>query len=222
MLRKRHTLLLALVSVCAFCAFMAVSASAAETLLAEWLLNGGPVTELTSVTGEGKVLLEDEKVPIAGKVAIVCEGTVDGSVGANGEGEITEVLNLAGETINSSKPLSCEKEIACEEAGKVVPSGLPWHALLILEETGLFKLLIQQSTAGEEVTCKIFGISQTDKCTALGNSGSKVSNGAADVLTTAETVAPNGNCSLGGNGSGKEQIIEGLEATLGGTLSVSE
>lgn len=212
----------ALIAMFALGAVMAVSAAAAETLLAEWLEDGEPLTVLTSVTIEGSILLEDEKVPIAGKVAVTCQAVADGSEGPNGEGEVTEILNLAGEVINSSKPLTCEKETACEEAAKVVPSGLPWHGLLILEEVGIFKGLIQQSTAGAEITCKVFGISQTDKCTALGNSGVKETNGTSDVLASAETIAPNGNCSLGGNGSGKAQVIEGLTTLLIETLSVSE
>jgi hypothetical protein len=203
-------------------AVIVIPASAAETLLAEWLINGAAITSLTSTSIESRVLLEDEKVPIAGKVAVVCEGVLDGSVGANGEGEITEILTLSGFAINSGNPLSCEKETACEEAGKVVPIGLPWHGLLILEETGIFKSVIQQSTAGVEITCKVFGISETDTCTATGNSGPKSTNGTSDAVMSAEAVTPKGNCSLGGTGSSKVQIIEGLEATLEGTLSISE
>jgi hypothetical protein len=231
-MKKHHVLGLALLAVFAFSAILAVSASAAETLLAEWLINGASVTTLTSVTTEGKLLLEDEKVPIAGKVSVVCEGILDGSVGANGEDEITEVLNLEGKKVESeATALSCPLQEACEEAGKVWPAGLPWHTLLILVEEEIeaklvvsFKDLIQQSTAGYNVLCKVFGIAQEDKCVALGNSGGKVSNGATDVLLTAETIAPNGNCSLGGNGSGKIQVVEGLIFPLmtSETLTVSE
>jgi len=221
-MKKHHILGLALLAVFAFSAILAVSASAAETLLAEWLVNGAVITALTSTETTGKLLLEDEKVPIAGKVAVVCEGILDGSVGPNGEDEITEVLTLAGVLVTKEKPLSCPSQTACEGPGSVFPVGLPWHTLLILEEVGLFKDIVRQATAGYEVTCKVFGISSTDKCTALENSGGKVSNTGTDVVLTPEAILPNGNCSLGGNGAGKIQVIEGLIATLTGSLTVSE
>jgi len=221
-MKKHHILGLALLAVFAFSAILAVSASAAETLLAEWLVNGVAITTLTSTATTGKLLLEDEKVPIAGKVAVVCEGILDGSVGPNGEDEITEVLTTAGVLVNAANPLSCPPQTACEKPGSVVPVGLPWHTLLILEEVGLFKDIVRQATAGYEVKCTVFGITSTDTCTALENSGGKVTNGTTDVTLTPETILPNGNCSLGGNGAGKIQVVEGLIATLTGTLSVSE
>jgi hypothetical protein len=223
MLKKHQMLGLSLVAVFAFSAIIATTAFGAEFLLAEWLLSGAAITELISTTTEGKLLLEDEKVPIAGKVSVICEGVLDGSVGPNGEDEITEVLNLSGTKITlGGTELTCEKQSECEEAAKVAPIDLPWDTELQLEEPGgLFRDLVV-SAAGYEVTCKVFGISSTDECKATLDSGGLVSNGASDVLLTAETILPNGTCSLGGSGAGKIQVIEGLIATLTGTLSVSE
>ncbi|HTB50622.1 MAG TPA: hypothetical protein VK701_06560 [Solirubrobacteraceae bacterium] len=222
MVKKHYALRWALLATVGLSATMTSSAFAVETLSASWLNSGSAIVSLTSITIEEKLLLEDEKVPIIGKVAVVCESIFDGSVGPNGESEVTEMLNLSGEKIEGGRPLSCEKQTGCEAAGKVVPVGLPWHSLLELEEpAGVFAVLGLMSAAGYEVECTVFGIKSTDDCTSLEHSGGRASNGSSDVLLTAETITPNGNCSIGGNGAGKAQVIEGLISILSGTLGIS-
>ncbi len=93
-MKRHHILGLALLAVFALSAVMAVSASAVVTLLAEWLDSGKKIDVLTPVTTEGEFLFEDTKVVIIGKVAVKCMYKFVGSVGPNGEDEITEVLNI--------------------------------------------------------------------------------------------------------------------------------
>ncbi len=223
-MKRHHVLGLALLAVFALSAIMAVSASAVVTLLAEWLDSGHKIEALTPVTSEGELLLEDTKVLIVGKVAIKCMGELDGSVGPNGEDEVTEVLNLAKELVSAAKPLLCNPQTACEETGEsvpLVPVGLPWHTLLVLVEPSGYEDRIQQATAGYEVTCEADKIKSTDKCTAVLNSGGTLKNGTTDVLGEG-SVSPNGNCSLGGNGSGVITVLgEELTSLTTGDLELS-
>jgi len=202
---------------------MAVAASAA-TLLAEWLVTGVGVTTLTSTEGEAKVLLADS-VPLLGEISVTCTAKFDGSVGANGEDEITEVLNASAVAVTLTKPLippECKTQKTCEEASiKVSPELLPWHTNLALEEaSGLF---IDQATseAGYNVICKAFGLTEEDECIAAVGSSGKVSNGATDVLLEGE-LSPRATCTFTKEKSGIVVFESGLTATLTGTLTVSE
>ena len=221
-MKRHHVLGLALLALFALSAIMAVSASAVVTLLAEWLDSGAKITVLTPVTTEGELLLEDTKVLIVGKVAVKCMGKLIGSVGPNGEDEVTEVLTLTGGT-----SLLCTSQTACEETGEVIPVklvGLPWHTLLVLIETtpATYEDRIQQATAGYEVECEADKIKSADKCTAVLNSGGLLKNGTTDAMGEG-SVSPNGNCTLGGSESGVITVLgtETLTALETGDLELS-
>ena len=64
-------------------------------------------------------------------VKILCEGSVDGSVGLNGEDQVTEILNLAGEPITSTKPVTCTNIENCSGTITAYPVNLPWSTQLV-------------------------------------------------------------------------------------------
>jgi hypothetical protein len=209
---------LALVAVFAFSAMLAVSASAETTLLVEWLAKGAEVTTNMATETKGKILLEDSKVPLIGKVAVECEGILDGTVGANGADSITKLLTTGGVEIGelTGTGLKCEKETACEAASaspvEVWPLNLPWATLAFLMENGTFLDLILGSTY--HVKCLVLGINAEDECTAAETS-LPLENGATFVLTASgSTAEPLASCTQGGANSGVNTTIGESKITL--------
>ena len=211
----------------AFVAGLATTASAETTLLAEWLLNGNAVSGTVPTKVEGEVLLEDKTF----KVAITCSGILDGWVGENGLGFVSEVLTLGGVRVSaglSGAGLLCGSASGCEKATEaspieVWPSTAGWESLLILMENGVFLELVFGS--GYEVLCLILGLMIEDECNAS-ETGVLVENGTAPVgaLTPAKSVAePLATCKEGGaNSAVKESITEAqVIPTGGGELTVS-
>jgi hypothetical protein len=197
------------------------SASAETTLLAEWLLNGAPVTTLTSVEGSGEILWED----IGNKAGITCSDIGDGSVGPNGEGEITEILTLAGVAVSLVTPTLCKKLAgsACEESAtdiEAAPEKLPWRGSLVLSEAGTFLTELLEGEAAYVVSCLVLGIKVTDECSTT-KSKFEVLNVTGGVEAMGEG-SPLANCSLGGAEKGRLEALPGnLLKALAGTLSIS-
>jgi hypothetical protein len=234
-MKTYRTVMLALFAVFAFSAVLAASASAEEvTLLAEWLINGAAVTTLTSVSSTGALELTDNKTA-GGAATVLCEGTLDGSVGPNGEDEITEVLNLASEKVGTELigvALLCTRVSLCEAGTDIElwPDNLPWLTLLNLMTTApeflvhLFKDSEDSNTAqpGWELKCLVLGIPLEDLC--LGLTSFAVENITGSVLSLFDPAAPisseKGDCTQGGVASG-EVKGEGLIVPLTGTLTVS-
>jgi hypothetical protein len=186
MTRKIQTIVLASLAVCVIGALMASTASAETTLLAEWLLTGAAITELISTTTTGGLTMEDTKT-IAGAAAFLCEATVDGSVGPNGEGESTEILNAAGVAVTalagglallgtgaaSGEGSECKTVKTCAAGTaaspiEVWPIGLPWHTTLFLMENGEFLDLVEGTggSIGYELLCLVLGLNTEDTCTS--------------------------------------------------------
>ena len=227
-MKKIHILWLALVAVAGFSALATASASATQ-----WLINGNPVTELTSVDTEGELELTDLKT-IAGAATVKCSGILDGSVGPAGEDEITEVLTLEGGLVSSTPlagtPLLCTGVKACSTTANEVevwPLNLPWLTQLELVGTVFKDHLF--TTAGEtnselqpgyEITnCLVLGVNTTDDCKGLGfaaltNEGSNV-----DALFEKEPLA---TCELGGAASGEIKGLGTILTLSGLPLAVSE
>lgn len=213
-MKKIQILGTALFALFAFSAVLAATASAEVTLLAEWLNGTAAITTLTSTEGNGTLLLEDT----SNKGAVECTGTLDGSVGANGEDETTEVLQ-AGVAKTLAAPLTnctaatgsaCAKEADIE----VGPEELPWHTLLYLTEAGALRDEVQ--SAGYSVKCLVIGILITDEC--KGKSSFEIKNVAGGVELLGEAT-PKSNCSIGGNNTGKIEPLTGnLLKLLTGTL----
>jgi hypothetical protein len=215
-MKKLHVVTLSLVALFAFSAVVA-NASAETTLLAEWLVGGAAVAALTVTEGTGKLLFEDDKI----KLTMECEGITDGSVGANGEGEVTEIL-VSGAVVNLAKPIVCIPIGGCEAAGptEAAPEDLPWHTLLYLTGVGLFRNAVFSATYW--TMCRVLGVLVEEECT-ITNGTYEVLNVTAGVEGMKETE-PLGTCTTGGAGAATEHFIAGntLLTTAGGVLSASE
>jgi hypothetical protein len=211
MLEGRHTIVLVLVAMFVFSLVAADSASAAVTLLAEWLVEGKPVLTLTSVIIAGEVLLEDT----SNKTGITCSRELAGSVGPSGEAEVTAVQNLTGIAVGElgGSLLPCKSETICENSGTDVlaaPRGLPWHTLAYLEEaTKLFRYLL--FSAGYDVECLVLGIKIVDECTSTNASDELVNN--ATSVEAVGALTPLGTCSIGGAGTENIENV-GTNSTL--------
>jgi hypothetical protein len=250
-MRRLHLLLLAVFAVSAFGAVLVSSASAEETLLAEWLVGtGNEITSNLASETKGILLLEDTKT-LVGPAAVECAGTLDGTVGPNGEDEITEVLNLAGSATGtalsgtaligngaaSGVGSECKTETACAAATsaspiEVWPLGLPWSTLLFLMEPSkeILNLIYSLGAAGTEVgyelLCLIGSINTVDECKALDFEILVINNATTgNAETPTETLAtPNANCTQsGGEATGVNETVGASLITLlsGELLSVS-
>jgi len=179
-MKKFQLLGVALVAVFAFGVVLAAQASAAPTfLLAEWLANGTALAEGAQLQTEtvGTILLEDTKT-LLGASSVICSGILLGTVGFDGLGVISEVLNLAKEAIGpplTGTAISCEEENVCEE-GLVWPVHLPWSTLVeLMEDTeGPFMVVLieegetKAGTPGWEVECMKTITKPADECTGNG------------------------------------------------------
>jgi hypothetical protein len=219
-MRKLQLLGLLLVAMIALGAVIAVSASAETTLLAEWLINGAAVTTLMSFIVTTKLLLED----LATKEDVRCITIIEeGSMGPNGEKEITENLTSGEVAITLAAPMLCKSGGGCEASTTDVeysPESLPWHGLLFLSESGTFLELVGKATY--VVSCLVLDIKVTDECTST-NGTSELINGAKGVEgKKEEEVTPDGSCSVGGAGELTEVFLSKLILPLTGSLTISE
>jgi hypothetical protein len=236
-MKKLQILVLTLFAVSAFIAAVASVASAAETLLALWLANGATFAGNLAVNSEGELLLEDEKVPLLGKVAVVCSGLFEGTVnGENGEDEITMLWSLGTSQVLVEPKLVgagllCTAQTGCETSAtdiEVWPIELPLLTLLFLEEPGLFLVLVFSDGAGEsvgyEVKCLVLGAVAEDECKQPNNDLEIEILNVTGGVETMEKPEPNGKCSEGGEGAGSTFSISGNieNLTEGGPLSASE
>jgi hypothetical protein len=226
-MRKFRLLGLMLLAVFAFGAVAAMSASAVEFLLAEWLAAGVSVTGELLVQSPGELLLESSP-PLIGKVDVLCSGILDGFLLENGEDLITEVLSLGG--VATGTPLT-GTAIACTNVEKcpeplVWPVHLPWLTLLELMEdpagTSFFVVLILPDGAGNpgwEVECMIGGASE--ECTSPEGVFEVMNETTTSTALFSEAITELAglklaNCTVAGNEKG---IVEGeglIEDPAGG------
>jgi hypothetical protein len=221
-----------------FSLFASASASAVSFSLAEWLVNGSPVTSelLTETTGE--FLLEDSKA-FGGKASVLCSGSLDGWVGPNSLGWISELLTLAGVAVStialSGTPLECTAQAGCEVGTKpkVWATNLGWEAEaeLMVQGTEVFfvNLILPHAGGGNpgwEIECTVIGIKFVDECTAAESIAELKLEGATLLEKFSKAfselaVVKLANCSMGGTESG---VVEGEDSVIlsgGGALSVS-
>jgi hypothetical protein len=120
-------------------AIFVVPVLAAETLLAEWLLEALPVvSDLVETVGE----FLRENLQNGG--AVLCSFIYDGFVEANGFDLVTEVLTLGGvRAALGGAGIKCLGEGNCveEEDAEVWPEKLPWLTELILFGTEFHDLV---------------------------------------------------------------------------------
>lgn len=228
-MKKFETVLLALFAVMAFSAVVASSASAETTLAAEWLHNGAAVTTTLPTEISGNALLEDT----GAKAALLCSAIFVGNVQAGGKDEVTEVLNLKKEKIElgvlglSVASGDCVNVSGCGAPAEIWPEGLPGKSQLFLRENGTFADMATGSgtggTGGYTSLCTVL-IDVEDTCTGTLGTG-PVENDLEDAASPAgAVVTPNANCTIGGAGTGKNELDELTFATLNNAelLTVSE
>ncbi len=217
MINKIHIVGMVLVTLFALSAATLTSVATAETtLLAEWLIGGKEVTSLTSSEIKGSIIFKDAKIGLE----IVCDGVLDGSVGSNGEGEITELLTTGGTTVTLAVPLKCTSDTGCTEPAEATAESLPWHTLLYLTEGGLLREHL--FSASYWTMCNIMGILTEETCTDT-NASYEVLNVTGGVEATG-TVTPFGECTEGGKESGQQTFVAGnlLTSTSGEVTASSE
>jgi hypothetical protein len=237
-MRKMQLLGVSLLALFAFGVLTAASASAAF-LLAEWLLNGVAITANDVVEITGELLLEDNKVPLIGKSAVLCSGSFDGWVGPNSLDWISEVLNVAKEAISTTPlvglALSCTAQTGCETntAVSVWPVGLPWTTEVELLEQGaeiFFSDLLKSANGtqlGWEITnCLVLGAANEDECLTpeaaaqLTLEGTTLLGTFSEAFTLLNTLA-NATCKVGGANSGVSAGNAPFVVSGGGELTAS-
>jgi hypothetical protein len=229
-MRKFQLLGFALVAVCAFSALVTASVFALGFTLAEWLANGKAITVLTSAVTEGELLFEN----VLNGGAILCSGLFEGSVGANGEDEVTKVLILAGveipeldvkedeeKGIAGTGGISCVAEKTCENGSEIWPWKLPFLTTLDLdtEEVEKFYDLVAAG-AGYSILCLFLNMSINELCEKVAGTFGQVENGPTSVVLIGSSE-PLGTC----NGNAEDTLTSVDEALIfllnGETLTVS-
>jgi hypothetical protein len=166
------------------------------------------ITETQETTSSGTLELEDTKAT-GGAVAVSCEGTNQGTVGAEGQDSITRITTTKCSFVKA-------KAGACNENKPVRAEAvnLPWSTHLEERKntsTGTIELrdLIRSLTTkppGWKVTCtNILGGETTDECT--GGTSTAVESARHNLLTNFifDKISEQepANCGLGGTGTGR-------------------
>jgi hypothetical protein len=204
-----------MVAVLLFSAFAAMSASAETTLLAEWLIAGAAITALTSVETSGSIEVVNKT--ILGTVKILCEGSHDGSVGPNGEGEITEILQagVSQGAVLVAPAIDCTGDAVCSGLVEVWAENLPWLTKLILMENGtILNELFEGTPAGTKPAYDLFCANVSISNLCEGSASTLMENGATDVIGKFILGSEIATCTTGTG----ERAGEGLTATLNGTV----
>ncbi len=228
-MKKFQVLGIALIAVFAFGVISAASASA-ET--AFWLEDGVAITSLqsTGITG----LINLTNIALGSEVTVHCEGEFMGSVGANGEDEITEVLTtglIATGTPLTGEFVNCEVTTSglctLHSLAEVWPVNLPWHTHLLLmpaPEPEYLDILLAEAgkIPGYEVKCSGPLGAFSNKCE--GQTSSSVENTAGVTMTGIFSAAAGTEkvpCELGEGltaGEGLLALLSGLTLTASMTL----
>lgn len=214
-MRKLHTFWLAFAAALTFSALASALASAEETLLAEWLINGVAVTAAKATILEGEFIFGAEKGTL-----VKCSYKLIGLVNTNGKGEETEILNLSGVKVTEAAPLLCLALNVCEVDEtdvEVFPRKLPWQTLAFLMEGGTYLELVEKETW--EIKCLALMLKITNEC--------EFPDTTYEILNTVGGTeymglgTPLGNCSVGGMGVGEMEMVPANLDTGAGTLSIS-
>ncbi len=229
-MKKFQILGIALIAVFLFGAISAVSASA-ET--AFWLEDGTAITSLISFTMGG--LIGFSLSAFGATIGVHCGGQISvGSIGANGESEITEVLNETKEKVGTNLTgtfENCEVTTSglctLKSLAEVWPVNLPWHGHLLLMETPqpahLHILLAETGKIpGYEAKCSGSLGSFSDRCE--GQTSSSVENTAgismnniySEAVGTETMPCESGTVNL--EGEELLELLNGLTLTASMTL----
>lgn len=203
---KKIPIVGAMFMVAYLCGALTVSASAAP----EWLINGNPVASLTSVQSTGLLTITDLEASPLGPSSMDCEGTLTGTVGSAGEGEITEITDAEGRkyisanTTLGSTFLECKGAAGCEGDGLVWPFGLPWLTQLELEGARIIDdTKANTGEMGYALECSIFGIKEESDCVQGLFAPTFIENMATEKDTLFDVAEENSSlCTLSGQRSG--------------------
>ena len=229
-MKKFQLLGLMLVAAFAISVVAASAASAVEFLLAEWLAAGSPITTSQATDQEGELELEDQKV-LGVAVKILCSGILDGTVSADGEDSITELLSLAG--VAAGTPLSgpgvtCTNTANCGGTPKVWAVNLPWTTLAELMVDGTETFFVDLIINGKyESECTVLGTKVTDECTSAevavqltNETGGIVDGNFSDAFQELAGLKL-GTCTIGGSESAVVTGLGSILLTSGTALTVS-
>ncbi len=228
-MKKFQVLGIALIAVFAFSVISAASASA-ET--AFWLSDGVAITSSQSTSSSGLLFLSN--LALGNEVTVHCVGEFVGSVGAEGQGEIIEVINEIKEKTGTSlvgTDVNCEVTTTglctVKSLAEVWPIELPWHLhLLLMEppEPEYLDILLAETgkIPGYELKCS--GPLGAFSNTCKGQTSSFVEN--TTGITMFGVFSPSAGtekvpCELGeGEMSGEEllELLNGLTLTASMTL----
>jgi hypothetical protein len=200
-----------------FAAFAMAATVSASAAALQWLLNGRAITTPVAVSSKssGKLLLAD-LAATGGKVAIECEGTDKGTVGAGSKGTVTELTASACKFQSGANG-----ECTASDEVSAKPLNLPWLTLL-LTSGGITRdrLTADKGAPGWSVTCTVAGILKvTDECTS-GTAEPDVANLATGVDINFLATEP-ASCSEGTATSGMVIGTDLIENPRGSTISVS-
>jgi hypothetical protein len=218
-----HLLAFMMFAVLAFSAFFAASALAAETLLAEWLLEALPIVS-DLVETEGELLLEN----LANGGAVLCSGILDGFVEANGFDLVTEVLTLGPtprKVVLGGEGVKCLGEGNCvaEEDAEAWPEKLPWLTELILFEAEFHNLVYNPAWFVLCLAIVILTVQEEECVVEHHTSSTKLTNVAEGVEGEFPAEADEELAKCKGEAE-KLGMLTGSGVTLpvgGGTLTVS-
>jgi hypothetical protein len=197
---KFKMILLASVTVFAFCAVAASSAFAVE--VPQWLVNGATIplgmsfnVDVEPQEGSTLILLEDMKLSILGNPDILCE--IEDALGwllSNGLGEIT--TGTCGKAVDDNS-LCATGTVTLE------PANLPWTTEMLQTGTS-FEIDLKSAGTGPGwvIKCTVAGMKIEDICTGQNNKALLVEN-TTDGLVLGEFMetiekTEEVNCSLGG------------------------
>ena len=213
-----------------------VASAAVTFLLAEFLENTVGIGETILVEGSGELELENTKAPIVGNAAIKCSGILDGDIGVNGAGDVTEALSLSKELVNFT-PLEeraelCSNVLNCESS-RVWPVGLPWLGQLELweeaSESGFVILVVPNAgkVPGWYIECTDLGIKASEECTAPESAAEarNVPSGVEVIDSDAFTTLMELKLGLCSGNKEETAILTGsgvIVTSLAGPLTVSE
>ena len=169
-----------------------------------WATNYVPVSKSTASEWSGKLAISNSNA----KYTVECTEKAEGTVGANGTGEITKMTAS-----------SCKNIKGCGTPDTITALNLPWHTELV-SSGGTLKNVITGGGKGNpafKTLCTII-IKVEEECTASSLS-TTATNGELGV--TATFNGENLSCTDGGAGVGKVEGTQTVTA-LGGTLSAQK
>jgi hypothetical protein len=184
----------------AMSAVAASSASAAEELPHEWLLNGLLIAKPIKIHSLFLILLTDLHAT-GGEVKVHCKGFNSGTVGPHAL-DLVETVTAELLGTNDKVPCTFDKAGACltSTAPTLLALHLPWHTHIYLEGTEVRDDIVSDGNGdpGWAVTCKTIIGNVTDDCTAPLGSAALENIMGGGVLALFDALTPAANCSQGG------------------------